>query len=82
MLGAILVAGFVAIISSTLATFNNLAVSKKFPGLEWEITPDLAEDVFMRIVCYRLVARLFYMQALFFWAIFVVLVIAKLLGLE
>jgi hypothetical protein len=80
MLGAILIAGFVALVSSTLATFNNLALSKRFPGLEWEVIPHLAQDVYVRIVCYRLVARLFYIQALFFWLVFAVLVIAKLLG--
>ena len=80
MLGAILVAGFVAVMSSTLATFNNLSVSRRFPGLEWQATPDLAQDVVVRIACYRLAARLFYLQALFFWAVFGLLIVAKLLG--
>ena len=45
-----------------------------------EDASDMAQDVFVRIACYRLVARLFYIQALFFWALFAVLIIAKLFG--
>lgn len=80
MVGAILVAGFVAVMSSIVATFNNLAVSRRFPGLEWEMAPSLAEDIFVRIACYRVVARLFYFQALLFWALFVALLALRLLG--
>jgi hypothetical protein len=68
--------------SSAVATFNNLAVTRKFPGLEWELNPDVPHDVFLRVTCYRLVARLFYLQALAFWAILVVLVVAKLVGVD
>ena len=82
MWGAILVAGLVAVMSSTIATWNNLAVARKFPGLDWNIGPDVPQDIFLRVTCYRLVARLFYFQAIAFWAIFVLLVIAKLLGLQ
>ncbi|HZQ01785.1 MAG TPA: hypothetical protein VFB13_19740 [Reyranella sp.] len=68
--------------SSTVATWNNMAVSRKFPGLEWELSPDVPQDVFLRVTCYRLVARLFYIQALFFWAVLVVLVCAKVAGID
>lgn len=81
MMGAILVAAFVAVMSSAVATWNNLAVVRKFPGLEWTLSPDVPQDIFLRVTCYRLVARLFYMQALFFWAVLIVLVGAKLLGI-
>lgn len=80
MIGAILISGFVAVMSSIFATFNNLAISKRFPGLEWEMAPGLPQDVFVRVICYRLVARLFYIQALFFWTVLAVLVVAVLLG--
>lgn len=75
-----MVAAFVAVMSSTVATWNNMAVSRKFPGLESELSPEVPQDVFLRVTCYRLIARLFYIQALFFWAALAVLVVVKVAG--
>ena len=79
MLGATFVVGLVAVLSSALATSNNLALRKSFPGLEWEMVPSMTDDVFARVVCYRTIARIFYVQALFFWSLFGAMLIAHFL---
>ncbi len=78
MTGALLVVGLVAIASSAIATWNNWAVARKFPGLPWDLNPDIPQDIYVRITCYRLAAKLFYYQALVFWAILALLVLAHL----
>ena len=79
MIGAILVTGFVAAMSSLLATLSNILIARRFPGITWESDPHLPEPLYVRITCYRLVARLFYYQSLCFWALLGVLVVLKLL---
>jgi hypothetical protein len=75
MIGAIVVSGFVAAMSSFLATLSNFVVARRFPGIGYELDADMPEPQFVRITCYRLVAKLFYLQALFFWLLCGVLLI-------
>ena len=75
--GAVLVSGFVALMSSLLATLSNVAIARNFPGIGWETDPELPEPLFIRITCYRLTARLFYYQALFFWVLSGLLIVFK-----
>jgi hypothetical protein len=79
MIGAILVSGFVAVMSSFFATLSNFLVARKFPGIGYEFDSELPETLFVRITCYRLVARLFYLQSLFFWTLLAVLLIVRFL---
>jgi hypothetical protein len=79
MIGAILVSGFVAAMSSFFATLSNFVVARKFPDFGYELDPDVPEAVFVRITCYRVVAKLFYWQGLFFWTLFAVLLIVRFL---
>jgi hypothetical protein len=79
MIGAILVAGLVAAMSSLLATLSNILIARKFPGIAWDSDPDLPEPLYIRITCYRLVARIFYYQSLIFWTLLGLLGIVKLL---
>jgi hypothetical protein len=77
MIGAILVSGFVAAASSLFATLSNFVIARKLPDVSEETISDLPEALFVRIACYRLVAKLFYLQALFFWLLFAVLLLVK-----
>ncbi len=79
MIGAIVVVGVVALVSSAMATLNNWELARRFPGLRFEMGPDTPMDVYVRVTCYRLVAKLFYYQALVCWSTLVVLVLAHLL---
>ena len=81
MIGAILVAGSIAFVSSLLATLTNFTVSRKFPGIAYSTDPEIPEAMLLRISCYRLAAKLFYRQALCLWSLFGVLVIIKVLPL-
>jgi hypothetical protein len=78
MIGAILIAGLVAAGSSLFATLSNFVMARKFPGLNYEPGSELPEALFMRVAGYRLVAKLFHLQSLLFWALFAVLVLFKL----
>lgn len=78
MIGAIVVVGLVAAMSSVVATLNNRAVARKFPGLPFDMSPDTPPDIYVRVTCYRLVARLFYYQSLIFWSLLVILIGAEL----
>jgi hypothetical protein len=75
MIGAIVVSGLVAAMSSIFSTLSNFVIARKFPGIGYELDTDLPESLFVRITCYRVVAKLFYLQALFFWLLCGVLVI-------
>jgi len=74
MIGAIVVVGLVAAMSSAIATLNNWAVARKFPGLTYNLSPDTPLDIYVRVTCYRLVAKLFYYQSLVFWWLLVLLI--------
>ena len=74
MIGAILVAVFVAVMSSVCATLCNILIGRKFPGVGWTCDPNLPEALFIRLTCYRLAARLFYYQAIAFWVLLGILV--------
>ena len=58
MIGAIVVVGLVAAMSSAMATLNNWTVSRRFPGLPYDMSPDTPLDIYVRVTCYRLVAKL------------------------
>ncbi len=77
MIGAIVVVGLVAAMSSAMATLNNWTVSRRFPGLPYDLSPDTPLDIYVRVTCYRLVAKLFYYQSLVFWSLLVLLIGAE-----
>jgi len=79
MIGAILVSGLAAAASSLFATISNFVIARKLPDVNYEPGAELPEALFMRVAGYRLVAKLFYLQALVFWAIFAVLVLLNVL---
>ena len=60
--------------SSAMATLNNWTVSRRFPGLPYDMSPDTPLDIYVRVTCYRLVAKLFYYQSLVFWSLLVLLI--------
>ena len=67
MLGAILICGLVAVTSSAFATLCNFVLARKYPEFGYGSGAELPEALFLRITWYRLVAKVFYLQALFFW---------------
>jgi len=79
MIGAILVSALAAVASSLFATLSNFVIARKDPELSSKAGSELPEAVFMHMTWYRLVARLFYLQALFFWALFAILLLVEFL---
>lgn len=79
MIGAIVVVGLVAAMSSAMATWNNWMVQRKFPGVSFDMSPDTPPDIYLRVTCYRLVAKLFYYQSLLFWWLLAALIGAELI---
>jgi hypothetical protein len=75
MIGAVLICGMVAAASSLFATLSNFVLARKFPELSYEPGSELPEALFIRIAWYRLIAKLFYLQALVFWFLFAVLLL-------
>jgi hypothetical protein len=73
MIGAIVVVGMVAVMSSAMATLNNWTLARKYPGMPFHMSPDTPADVYVRVTCYRLVARVFYYQSLIFWSLLAIL---------
>jgi len=79
MIGAILVAGFVAAMSSVCATLSNFAIAQQLSDIGSDFEPDLPQPLFVRITCYRFVAKVFHRQALFFWILSGSLAVVELL---
>ena len=78
MIGAIVVVAVVAVMSSGMATLNNWAVTRKFPGLPFDMSPDTPPDIYVRVTCYRVVAKLFYYQSLISWSLLAILIGAEI----
>jgi hypothetical protein len=78
MIGAIVVCGLAGALSSLVATLGNVVMARVVSGLAGELEAELPEPVFVRIACYRVIAKAFYLQALVFWGLFGVLTIIRL----
>ena len=77
MNGAIVTLGLLAVLASTLATTTNLLIARRFPGQDPRRDFYLATDRAYEIIGYRLVARVFYVEALVFWSLVLMLVLVK-----
>ncbi len=83
LIGAIVTIVALAVISSSLATIGNLAIAREFPQGTLDFSRDILPDspAFVRFVQYRLLANLFYRQALALWALATLLLAYKALSL-
>jgi hypothetical protein len=79
MIGAILVAGFVAAMSTVCATLSNFAIARQLSEIGAGFEADLPQPLFVRITCYRFVAKVFHRQAQFFWILCGSLAVVELL---
>lgn len=74
MLGAIVTVGILGLTASTMATIGNAVIARQFPWhKEGTGEADLPLDHFARLIRLRLMAKLFYLEALALWFSFAAL---------
>jgi len=78
MTGVIVIVAIQAVMASVIATVANLVIMRKFPGHDPRRDLYLPLDRAYEVVSYRLISRIFHIEAIVLWVACLLLVLFKL----